>query len=553
MIDSVPPPDIPAVRTLLRQVRAGLVWSAVGRRLAVAGSVALVVFGTAALADWFCEFPLATRRVILAVNGTVSFLLAAWAAAAVFTQRRDDEGLALLLERCEPDLGGRMIAAVQLAAGHAAIPGPESAPFVAAVAGQAEAAAKTRRFEEAIDLRGTRRALVASAVLLAAGALAFALGGATSLALARRAFLSDTEIPRATRVVSVSGGGVVGIGDDVRIDAAAEGALPGSGSLQLQFEDGRDGSVALDRAGPTSATYSAVVRSVRSGFRFRARLGDGRSGWFAVRALPRPEVESFGAEQGYPPFTGMPPSRHQPGGFLLFPGATLRVTAGFSKPVARAVLELVGTGQSLVMEAAPGGRAGQASASFTVPAAGLTGLMLEATDLDGLSLRESPVYRVAVVEDRPPEVRVIAPAQPVTTLTESAVIPVEFAAADRYGIGAVALVAERNGGTPVREPLSIDSGARELSHRFDWMPRTSFPDLSVGDTLEFRIEAADVNPAVAAGTSRSLTARVVSEDEKRQELLGRAADALGRINDVADDQESLNAELGRILREEAER
>jgi hypothetical protein len=296
-----------------------------------------------------------------------------------------------------------------------------------------------------------------------------------------------------------------------------------------------------------------VVRSVRSGFRFRARLGDGRSGWFTVRVLPRPEVESFGAEQDYPSFTGMPPSRHQPGGFVLFPGATLRVTAGFSKPVARAELGLVGTGESLVMEPAPGGGAGLASAGFTVPAAGLTGLMLKATDQDGLSLRESPVYRVAVVEDRPPEVRVIAPTQPVTTMTESAVVPVEFAAADRYGIGAVALVAKRNGGAPVQEPLSIASGARELSHRFDWMPRSSFPDLAVGDTLEFRIEAADVNPAVAAGSSARLTARVVSEDEKRQELLGRAADALGRVNDVADDQESLNAELGRTLRDKAER
>ena len=84
-MDQATTPDTPALRARLRQLRAGLVWSAVGRRLAVAGSVAPALFSAAAVADWYWELPLGIRKAALATNGTVVALLVGWAAAAVVT------------------------------------------------------------------------------------------------------------------------------------------------------------------------------------------------------------------------------------------------------------------------------------------------------------------------------------------------------------------------------------------------------------------------------------------------------------------------------------
>ncbi|MDB6034026.1 MAG: hypothetical protein JWM16_4364, partial [Verrucomicrobiales bacterium] len=53
------------------------------------------------------------------------------------------------------------------------------------------------------------------------------------------------------------------------------------------------------------------------------------------------------------------------------------------------------------------------------------------------------------------------------------------------------------------------------------------------------------------GRSEHQLAKVVSESEKRADLLNRAGDYLGSINDVATDQEKLNRSLGTIIREKS--
>ena len=62
--------------------------------------------------------------------------------------------------------------------------------------------------------------------------------------------------------------------------------------------------------------------------------------------------------------------------------------------------------------------------------------------------------------------------------------------------------------------------------------------------------AEDNNDATGPGigSTEHQMAKVVSEAEKRADLLNRAGDYLGSISDVAADQEKLNRDLGRIIR-----
>ena len=68
--------------------------------------------------------------------------------------------------------------------------------------------------------------------------------------------------------------------------------------------------------------------------------------------------------------------------------------------------------------------------------------------------------------------------------------------------------------------------------------------------IEYWLEAEDNNNVTGpgVGTSEHQLARVVSEAEKRADLLNRAGDYLGSISDVAGDQERLNKNLGAIIR-----
>ena len=77
------------------------------------------------------------------------------------------------------------------------------------------------------------------------------------------------------------------------------------------------------------------------------------------------------------------------------------------------------------------------------------------------------------------------------------------------------------------------------------------PLLSEGSRLEYWVEAQDNNDATGPGigSSEHQFAKVVSENEKRADLLNRAGDYLGSINDLASDQEKLNQKLGAIIRE----
>ena len=53
------------------------------------------------------------------------------------------------------------------------------------------------------------------------------------------------------------------------------------------------------------------------------------------------------------------------------------------------------------------------------------------------------------------------------------------------------------------------------------------------------------------GSTDHQLAKVVTDAEKRADLLNRAGDYLGSISDVAADQERLNRNLGQIIRTKA--
>jgi hypothetical protein len=101
--------------------------------------------------------------------------------------------------------------------------------------------------------------------------------------------------------------------------------------------------------------------------------------------------------------------------------------------------------------------------------------------------------------------------------------------------------------------LDLEDQAQRLRRRYEWKIGAFTPLLSEGAVLEYWVEVEDNNNATGPGigSTEHQLAKVVSEAEKRADLLNRAGDYLGSISDVAADQERLNKNLGLIIRAKA--
>ncbi len=102
------------------------------------------------------------------------------------------------------------------------------------------------------------------------------------------------------------------------------------------------------------------------------------------------------------------------------------------------------------------------------------------------------------------------------------------------------------------ETINLDLGGqtpRSLRRRFPWDLSKLPSPLSVGDTIEFWAEASDTNDVTGPGvaTSEHYQFHVVSEADKRTELMNRLGDYLGQINDVSETQRDLNEKLGVMI------
>ena len=367
-----------------------------------------------------------------------------------------------------------------------------------------------------------------------------------------RVFLSETAIPRNTQIVSTSGDLRIGVGDAVKITAVAEGVVPEDGQLRVTFISGRDVDYPLVADPETAGAFAAKIEDVPESFAYEIRLNDAKSGGHEVTAIARPEVDSVEGVQIYPEYTAIPESRHAPGDFHLFPGSQFTLNIKASKPIESATLRLIGLDKETpvkVSESDPS----HLVAPFEVLAESLTGFSITLKDRDGMDSREPAVYRVELLGDEPPKVRITYPRRTEELVTAKARFLVAFEATDRFGIGAVSLRYKVNDGEPKAIELDIDEEPKpvtSLKRQYEWALTEIEPPVVEGDILEYWIEAVDLNKVEpGVGESEHLMARVVSAAEKREDLLSRASDYLGSVGAATDDQERLNNDLGKIIRE----
>lgn len=601
----------------LSRLRRRHLLTAAGTGLALWMVVGLELLALGLFVDWWLDLPWGGRLGLLLGHAAVAGYILGRFVVLPLLRRPTDDALALMVERAHPQLGGRLIASVQLTRPGALAHGA-SAALVQALVAQTEALAEPLDFSQIVSSDKLRRlGLAAGLVGLLAGAVLVG-GGPEVRVLVRRAFLSAEPVPRKTRVLVRDGHRVIGRGDSVRLEAVAVGLVPARGKLEVQWHSGRLQIFGLEPTRTNRALFVGTLDNVQESFDYVIHLNDGRSDRFTVRAVPRPTVVSIQCQQHFPPYTRLPPMRRLAGDLTLLAGSVLHLTVTASKDIQEAALRLVGPGpdgggggglqrdgslspQVAHLQPAPLASertaAGPAPASLAppgletsdaaqadledagasawselplqvnpanrreltgqirIPARGLTGFSVWMRDAEGMESGDTAVYRIEVVPDRPPTVRLTYPERKEELYTRQARVLIGFEASDDFALAKVRLCYTTGTAEPrTVQSIELDLGDQQparLRRRYEWNLADFNPLLPEGTRLEYWIEVQDNNDVTGPGlgVSEHQFARLVSAAEKLADLLNRAGDYLGSVSDLAADQQKANQVLGALIRE----
>jgi hypothetical protein len=536
------------VRRNIALLRVKLVRFEVVRRLALALAVGIVGLSFLLVADWWVDFAMDVRLALLLGLGVLVAVLMGRALAALVTQQRDDEAIALMVEREEPGFRSRLIASVQFGEGKAAVLDASGQKMVQGMIDDTEDFASPSRFANVVNPGPLKRALAVLFVLGALGAGGYFAGGVVTRDLLKRAFLSDIPVPRATRIVGTSGDLKMAIGDSVTLEVEVEGDQPSSGTLDLRFGSGSKKEIRMEAVDGQQGHYAATIENVQESFTYVARVRDGKSNRHQVQAFPRPMVEELVGQQTYPAYTKLDPGEHKPGEFLLFPGSKLDLTITSTLPLESGTVRLLGA-EGQVTTKVDEDNSRLLRASFTVPERDLSGFMVSLLDTNQMESKDATVYRLDIIRDEPPKVRIVRPSRQLELVTQVATVLLSFEAEDRFGVERVSLHYAVAGSEPRSLDLPIASpGSEAINGQFKWALGEVEPPLQVGDEIEYWVEAHDQNAETPAGKSARKLLKVVTAQEKRNDLLARAGDFLGRVGETTDAQERLNVELEEWIR-----
>ena len=553
---AVPPSALLAGK--LAAVRSKKVGVETGSGVAMLLGGLVLALGIGMAADWFLDLPWAVRLLLflgyLAGAGHVI-----WHRILIpFLRQPDDDDIALLVERGNSPFGTRLIAALQLTR-PGALQSGEAPALVRALVSETERLAEPVDFTAVICTRQLRRLVGWAVVIIGIGGVVFWKGEEVSRDLLSRAFLSrEVEVPRKTRIGQTSGDIRIARGDNVNLFALAKGVVPERAKLVLKFTSGRTQEFLLDGSQTNRAHFAQAMENVQDTFDYTFHIGDGKSRSARVEAIERPGIAKLDATQIYPEYTGLGTVRRSLGDLTLLVGSKLNLTLTPTKEVAKgAVLVTSSTNAApitLPLLVNPK-NAREVQVSIPITSEALTGFSIHLEDKYGFRSKDDAVYRLEVLPDRAPVVRITYPERKEDLITQRATVLIGFEAVDDFAVKQLFLRYTVDGGEEKGIELTLETPSRALRRRYDWKVGALNPKPPEGATLEYWIEARDNNNVTGPGigTSEHFTAKVVSDAEKRADLLNRVGDSIGAIGEAANDQEKLNQRLGDIIQGRPER
>ena len=529
----------PLLLSVRRRWRAEVVLRAIGRSTALAAAPILAAAG---IVMWLAldDGALTLLAVAACLSGLAAIIVSAWQSRG----RPSDRQIARFIEeRVATRADVQPLDDVLVSAVDAGASG-ETGDFRRLVMESA-----VRRLE-AVSAASivTTRALGRAALSAAAGVIVIAASVAVAWPMLTRASETAwiTIFPQSILVEVLPGDVRVPVGQPLTIRASvrASSRFLTRFTPRLTVEAGRElRTVAM---APDGAGFQFVFESIDRTFQYRVTAGSRRSADYTVTALVGAQVERIDLRYEYPAFANLPPREERDGGDIYGPAGTkVHVRVHTDKPVA--------SGQ-MVLGLGPAGAAADRHVvlrrtSDRVVEGDLVlarddSYRVGLADLDGLRTAGDTEYFLRVMDDRPPDVRILRPAgdQQITPLEE---VAIEARAEDDHGISRFELVYAVAGRAPKVVPFPR-AGASELSRSATLTLAAEDLGVQPGDVITYYARARDVGRGKRSTETRSdmffLEVRPFSEEfvlAQSQAMSGMASEQLETL--VAAQKEIINA------------
>jgi hypothetical protein len=386
------------------------------------------------------------------------------------------------------------------------------------------------------------RELARSAAEAGVGAAALAISLVLAWPLLSRA--SDAAwialFPRYIQVQVLPGNARLAAGQALTIRAS----VSAGGKLLRRFTPGLTVTAGGEqRTVPMSAEgneFSFRFESIDRTFRYRVEAGSARSEEYTITALLAPRVHRIDLRYQYPAFTDQPPRDERDGGDIYAPpGTRVQLRVHTDKPIEAGQLAL-GDSNTLSLRRTTD-RVLEGELVLTKDDSYRIGL----TDQDGLRSSDDTEYFIRLMDDRPPDVRILRPAgdQPITPLEE---VVIQARADDDYGISRFELVYAVAGRAPKVIPLTEVAGGPGAARLGSYVLAAEDLRVQPGDVISYYARARDVGRGKRPTETRTdmffLEVRPFSEEfvsAQSQGMAGMSGDQIESL--VAAQKEIINA------------
>ena len=470
------------LRTILADVRARWTRRALLRAWTFGAVTAAAMLMVGLLAVW-----LVAREgvpLVLAVTAvSVVALIALVFALLPLRQPPSDQQVARFVEEQSGGLDDVLVTAVEK--GRAG-----SSPITDLLVADAVRIARSLPFDSIISAATMRRALAGAALgslILLASVVFFApsAGRASDV-------VGTYLFPKRYLIDVVPGSVRVPVGQPLTVVARIAG-IDGGLVPDLMVGSGEAARSARMAPGAAAGEFTFTLNNIETSFPYLVSVGAVQSAQFQVDVIRPVRVARVDVRYEYPKGVGLAPQTEQDTGDIHAPAGTKAyLTITTDKAVTHGQLSLSdGTAVAIA------GSDTVLSAALTVAKDGSYRIALN--DIDGLS-SEGTEYFIRMLNDRPPDVRIVRPAgdQHVSPLEE---VAIEARADDDYGVQSLELVFKTSGGrqtvVPLGQPItgSMAAGAHTVY----------LEDLRVspGDFVTYYARARDVGRGRRATEARS--------------------------------------------------
>ena len=539
------------LRNKLARTRFSILAVELVRRIAITFSVLITLLTSLLFLDLLADLDIQTRSLLLFSIITLTAILTIWSLFSLITKWKNDETLALEIERKNKDFDSRLISSIQFAKRQAAF--PENAPMsmIHNMILETKDASKDFNFLKIVNPKAlTRATLIFFVIIITSGIWVYSEKDNIPI-LVKRALGEQIEIPRDTTIIEEPNISRVGIGDNIQMTFKVKSKKTSElkANLNIEYNSGRNVKVSLERTEKEPDTYTGTIEDVPESFSFDAQIDDAKTKTLTVTAIERPTIKNISATQVYPEFTKQSPTNHVPGDFTFFPGSEVTINIESSKELDSGNLKFLGLDNQMPLSVNEANKK-EGVAKIKIPSQSLSGFSVSLTDSDEMDSKNNAIYKISLLTDLPPEIRITYPKRSEELVTRKATLLIKYEAIDRFGVNSINLKYKREKNETVTIPLmKEESSKKQISDSYEWNLGSLKTGLSEGDQIEYWLEASDQNlSGLNISSSEKLSLKVVTPEEKRADLLGRTSDALGSVDEATNDQENLNKDLESIIR-----